>query len=148
MHDANDSSQRVLIVDDDPAIQQMLRAVLKRHGIEADVVADGESALQQLRTLRYGGILLDLMLPRINGFEVIRHLRCVQATLLNRVIVVTAASERTLECLDRKDVRTVLRKPFDIDDLIAEVHACMAQTTVSTAPDTLDPVIAIARSHE
>lgn len=127
MRDPDDSVQGVLVVDDDPAIQQMFRTVLKRQGISADVVADGESALQRLRNREYDAILLDLMLPRTNGFEVIRHLKCSKPNLLSRVIVVTAAAERTLECLDTNDVRKVLRKPFDIDELVAEVRACMAQ---------------------
>lgn len=92
-----------------------------------DVARDGEIALQRLRSREYGAILLDLMLPRTNGFEVIRHLKCLSPAVLDRVIVVTAASQRTLEFLDAGVVRKVLRKPFDIDDLVAEVRECMAQ---------------------
>jgi DNA-binding response OmpR family regulator len=128
MHEPNERCQRVLVVDDDPAIQQMCIALLRRNGVNTDVVGDGETALQRLRSLEYDAILLDLMLPRTNGFEVIRHLKCSKPDLLNRVIVVTAASERTLRWLDTHDVRTVLRKPFDIHDLVAEVRACISQT--------------------
>jgi DNA-binding response OmpR family regulator len=130
MDDSDDFNQRVLVVDDDPAIQQMFTTLLKRQHISSDVAADGDAALRSLRKRDYAAILLDLMLPRTNGFEVIRHLKCLQPHLLHRVIVVTAASERTLECLDTASVRTVLRKPFDINELVAEVRACLAQTAL------------------
>lgn len=71
----------------------MLMTVLKRNGVSTEVVGDGETALERLRNLEYDAILLDLMLPRTNGFEVIRHLECLKPHVLNRVIVVTAASE-------------------------------------------------------
>ena len=129
MRAGNESGSRVLVVDDDVAIQQMVARLLKRNGFEAEVVSDGEAALRRLRNAEYVAILLDLMLPRLNGFEVIRHLKCLQPHLLSRVIVVTAAAERTLEGLDRRDVRKVLRKPFDIDDLVGEVRACVAGTS-------------------
>ena len=127
MNNPHGFDHRVLVVDDDPAIVEMFRILLAREGISVDVVTDGDTALQSLRGGDYDAILLDLMLPHTNGFEVIRDLKCLQPDVLNRVIVVTAASQRTLECLDTHDVRTVLRKPFDIGELIAEVRACMAQ---------------------
>lgn len=117
--------QRVLVADDDPMVQQMFRTLLEREGIRADVVSDGHTAVQLVRSREYHALLLDLMLPRMNGFEVIRDLKCVKPNMLKRVIVVTAVSERTLQYLDRKDVRTVIRKPFDIADLIAEVRGCI-----------------------
>jgi DNA-binding response OmpR family regulator len=125
MNDAGDFDQLVLVVDDDPAIQQMYCTLLKRQGIRSDIAADGDIALQRLRSREYGAVLLDLMLPRTNGFEVIRHLKCLRPEILDRVIVVTAASERTLEYLDAGDVRKVLRKPFDIDELVSDVRDCM-----------------------
>lgn len=133
MRQSDDFGQRVLVVDDDPAIQQMVVTLMKRNGLASDVVEDGETALQRLRNLEYDAILLDLMLPRINGFEIIRHLKCLQPTLLDRVIVMTAASERTLQSLDPNDVRKVLRKPFDINDLVTEVRACMTQRSARGA---------------
>jgi DNA-binding response OmpR family regulator len=127
MHPPGDYIQRVLVVDDDPAIQQMFSALLKREGISIDVALDGEIALQCLRCREYDAVLLDLMLPRTNGFEVIRHLKCLSPDVLDRVIVVTAASQHTLQYLDADVVRKVLRKPFDINELVAEIRDCMAQ---------------------
>lgn len=127
MMQSGELNPRVLVVDDDPAIQQMLVILLQRYGISADVAVDGELALQRLRSRRYAAILLDLMLPRTNGFEVIRDLKCLSPEILDRVIVLTAASDRTLQYLKASDVRRVLRKPFDINELVAEVRDCMAQ---------------------
>lgn len=119
--------QRVLVVDDDPAIQQMYSAVLKCNGFNADVAGDGDAALQRLRDLEYDAVVLDLMLPTTNGFEVIRHLKCLNPDVLSRVIVVTAASERTLLSFDKNTVRKLLRKPFDVDELLGEICACAAE---------------------
>lgn len=127
MKGPNEFRQRVLVAEDDLAIQQMVVTLLTRYGVNAEGVADGEAVLQRLRRFEYDAVLLDLMLPRTNGFEIIRHLKCLQPDLLSRVIVVTAASERTLEYLDHGDVRKVLRKPFDIGELVGEVRACMAE---------------------
>lgn len=131
VYESSDSGHRVLVVDDDPAIQKMLSTLLRRQGISADVVDDGEIALQRLHNREYDAILLDLMLPRTNGFEVIHHLKCLKPDFLNRVIVVTAASERTLQYLDVNDVRKVLRKPFDINELVADVRDCIAQKSAA-----------------
>lgn len=125
MHTPKDSHPRVLVVDDDRAIQVMFDVVLKHHGFHADVVADGQAALERLRDHEYDAILLDLMLPRTNGFEVIGHLKAGESQLLTRTIVVTAASGRTLELLDADDVHAVLKKPFDLDELIAALLSCM-----------------------
>ena len=90
-------------------------------------------ALLRLRNHEYAAILLDLMLPRTDGFEVIRHLQSWKPHVLDRVIVVTAASERSLQTLDSTTVRKVLRKPFDIDELISEVRTYMDQSAGARA---------------
>lgn len=118
----------VLVVDDDAAIRTLVRALLERQGIVVDAVGDGASALRLLQSIQYDAIVLDLMLPGTNGFEVVRHLKNVSPEVLDRVIVVTAAADRTLTDFDSAVVRKMLRKPFDIDDLVSEVLACRAVT--------------------
>jgi DNA-binding response OmpR family regulator len=106
----------------------MYLALLSRTGVEADFAADGDTALARLRRRDYDAVILDLMLPGTNGFEIIRYLKCLQAALLDRVIVVSAASQQTLEFFESGLVRKVLRKPFDIHELLAEVHACIGES--------------------
>jgi DNA-binding response OmpR family regulator len=114
----------LLVVDDDPAVSVLLSAIFLRYGFAVETVADGEAAVQRLRSRRYSVILLDLMLPKMNGFEVIREVRSFAPMLLNRVVVVTAASEMTLRHFDAAQVFSLLRKPFDLYELVATVRRC------------------------
>jgi CheY-like chemotaxis protein len=116
---------RVLIVDDDAGIRTLMKAILLRRQAVVDCVSDGDAALSILREHDYDAIVLDLMLPNTNGFEVLRHLKTLSPELLPRTIVVTAVSNMTLRDFDDgKLVRRVLRKPFDIDEFVEEVFAC------------------------
>lgn len=129
-----DSAPRVLIVDDDDGIRTLMKAILLRQHADVDCVADGEAALSTLRLKEYDAIVLDLMLPKTNGFEVLRYLKNLTPELLPRTIVVTAASNMTLRDFDDgRLVRRVLRKPFDIDDFVQEVLACSDTPRLQTA---------------
>jgi CheY-like chemotaxis protein len=103
-----------------------LAAVLTRSSIESTTVSDGDGALKQIGREEFGAILLDLLLPRVNGFDVLRHLKNTNRKMLGRTIVITAAAEKTLrDCEELEMVRCVLRKPLDIDQLVEEVQACL-----------------------
>ncbi len=118
--------QRVLIVEDDHGIQTLLEAVLNRHSIEWTAASDGDGALKQISRENFGAILLDLLLPRLNGFDVLRHLKNTNRAMLDRTIVITAAAESTLRgCEELLMVRCVLRKPLDIDELVEHVQGCL-----------------------
>jgi DNA-binding response OmpR family regulator len=118
--------QRVLIIEDDHGIQSLLAAVLTRSSIESTTVGDGDGALKEIGREEFGAILLDLLLPRVNGFDVLRHLKNTNRKMLGRTIVITAAAESTLRgCEELEMVRCVLRKPLDIDQLVEEVQACL-----------------------
>jgi CheY-like chemotaxis protein len=114
-------SLHVLVVDDDEIVRELIATILRRAGATIDCVAEGESALRQLRSRTYDAVILDLMLPRMNGFEVLREIKNSIPDLLPRVIVVTAASENTLRDFDASGIRKLLRKPFDIDELVMAV---------------------------
>src|SRR4051794_7827684 len=116
---------RLLVVEDDRAIQIVIDVILRRHAIVAEFADDGDAALRKLRRGRYDALVLDLMIPGVNGFEVIRELKQRNPELLNRTIVVTSAAERTLQQFDdSRVVRRVIRKPFDLGQFTAEVLAC------------------------
>lgn len=121
------STLRLLVVDDDVAIQTMMAAVFRRHDVAIEFAADGFTALDRLRRAQYDALVLDLMLPGANGFEVLRELKHRTPELLERTIVLTAASELTLrDFTDGELVRRVMRKPFDLRDFDEEVLACKA----------------------
>ena len=127
---------RVLVVEDDPAISALLEALLRRRGYDYDLVCDGNEAIRRLRCTSYAAILLDLMLPGAFGFDVIRFLYVERPAMAARVVVITAASAATLQNFDASAVRAVLRKPFEIQELLDHVSACVAldQPRLSLAP--------------
>ncbi|MFL6245236.1 MAG: response regulator transcription factor [Thermoanaerobaculia bacterium] len=117
---------RVLVVEDDPAICTLLEALMRRRGYECDVVSDGNDAIRRLRCHSYSAVLLDLMLPGAFGFDVVRFLHAERPAMTSRVVIITAACAATLRDFDTSSVRTVLRKPFDIQELLDHVAACAA----------------------
>lgn len=108
--------RRLLLIEDDQIIADRILHVLRPL---ADVVHahDGEEAIEHLWTESYDVILLDLLLPRLSGFDVIRHLMMHRPDLLKATIVSSAATDASLQFIDEKAVRCVLRKPFDLADL-------------------------------
>jgi twitching motility two-component system response regulator PilH len=125
-YDHSQPAPCVLVVEDDPEIAELLRTLLKP-GRQVEISADGFDALRQIRTSEPDVIVLDLMLPRLNGFEVVRELAALAPEKLERVIVLTAASEATLRSFTEKRVYRVIKKPFDIDEMTHAVDACAAQ---------------------
>ena len=113
-------AKRVLIVEDDPAVRQILRVLLERDGIEVDLAEDGERATQMLRDHRYAVVLLDLLLPRIDGHGVIAFMNA--QGIETPVIVVTAHGESEL---DPGVVRVVMQKPFEARELKKVVSAIL-----------------------
>jgi CheY-like chemotaxis protein len=120
----------ILVIDDDAAIRTLLGAVLKRKKMQVDFAPNGEEGLARLETQPYSVIILDLMMPKFDGFEFIQRLSDTKPDLRKRVIVLTAVSHNTLTRLDVQQIWGVVRKPFDIDDLVRSVENCAAQPAV------------------
>lgn len=116
--ESENSKPRVLVVDDDDQIRHLMAIVLAKAGIVADTAADGAEALKKIGASNYELVLLDLMMPRVDGFEVIRQL---QQTGSETPVVVVSASPQTAE-IDPVLVRDVIRKPFDVRQLVTSVR--------------------------
>ncbi|HEV7920624.1 MAG TPA: response regulator [Thermoanaerobaculia bacterium] len=114
----------ILIVDDDPGVRALLVALLTHRGYGHALAEDGDEAIGHLRRSCPDAVLLDLMLPNSNGFEVLRFVRAERPEMLSRIIVLTAASNATLRDFDRSGIRALIRKPFDIHQLLAEIDGC------------------------
>lgn len=112
-------SYRALIVEDDPAIRRLVEKLLRRHQIEIDVAGDGRTAIDKLRTNTYSVLVLDLMVPEMNGFDVIEHLKNDGNKV--PVAVVSAVSQQALTKLDLDVVKVVISKPFDVDEFTKAV---------------------------
>ncbi len=118
----------VLVIDDDETVRGLIAAVLSRNGMSLDLVGSRAQAISKLRRNSYRAVLLDLMLRRSDGLEILRYLKREKPDMLRRVVLVTTAPEDALRRLSEHDqVWGVVRKPFDIDHLVAVVRACQEQ---------------------
>lgn len=107
---------RVLVVDDDEAIRKLIAAILRRRSFHVDTVANGEEALRKLAEHPYNVMLLDLMMPKVDGYTVIERLR--EQKIEVEIVVVTAAGASQVNAIDRSRVRAVISKPFDVAQLV------------------------------
>ena len=121
--DAPGSGPSVLVVDDDQALRGLFTTLLSRKGFSVDTASDGRVAFEQIHRHSYSVILLDLMMPEVNGFELLQRLQRDSPSLLARVIVMTGVSQRTLQDLDTSKVWGLIRKPFDIENLVSSTLA-------------------------
>lgn len=116
---------RVLVADDDPSIRQLVCTIVQRERLDVDCVADGVEAIEKLKTNEYAVILLDLMMPRLDGFGVIDHLRRHEPAQKPVVLVMTAYADQKFKEVDPNVVAGVLRKPFEVADLGSLVRLCV-----------------------
>lgn len=113
---------KVLVVDDDDAIRMMVERVLKREHFEVDGARDGVEAIEKLTHNDYGAILLDLMMPRVDGHGVLHFLEQKRKAPKPWVILMTANLQSASETASAKPVFRVLSKPFDISQLVTHVR--------------------------
>ncbi len=113
----------ILVVDDEPAIRRFLRTSLKGQGFEVIEAASGAEALEQVRSAKPELVVLDLGLPDLDGFEVIRRIRA--GSSLPIVVLTVRAGERDkVEALDL-GADDYVTKPFGIGELLARVRTAL-----------------------
>lgn len=113
----------VLVVDDEPQVVWMLRFSLEAEGYQTISAADGRDALEQIRRNRPKVVLLDIMMPVMDGWSVLEELRTLPAEERPRVVVVSArASVRDREKALELGADVFVAKPFNMDDLLGVVH--------------------------
>ncbi len=118
----------VLIIEDDAATRHLLEALVRRNHFRPVVAGDGKDGLGQLETTDFDVILLDLILPEIDGWEVLRRLDLATPHLLRRIVVVTAAPDaQSRNCDPMRSVWCVIRKPFDLQELEDQMLGCCAE---------------------
>jgi two-component system response regulator MprA len=138
---------RILVVDDDRAVRESLRRSLSFNGYSVDLAHDGVEALEMIASDRPDGLVLDVMMPRLDGLEVCRHLRSTGDDL--PILVLTArdsVSERVAGLDAGAD--DYLPKPFALEELLARMRALLRRTKPEDAESVamkfsdlaLDPV--------
>jgi DNA-binding response OmpR family regulator len=147
------SSELILLVDDEPSIIQLSRMYFERDGFRVQEIGDGEAALEAVAKYRPALIVLDVMLPKLDGFEVCRKLRA--SGDQTPIIMLTARDEDIDKVLGLElGADDYLTKPFNPRELIARVKAILRRSDGKQQADgkpihrgdlTIDPVSREAR---
>ncbi len=123
---------RLLFAEDEKALSKALTAILERNHYTVDAVYDGQSALDYLDTDNYDGVILDIMMPEVDGLSVLKRIRH-QGNLVP-VLLLTAKSEvdDKVQGLDA-GANDYLAKPFDSKELLARIRAMTRAQTAQTS---------------
>lgn len=127
---------RLLLADDEQELTDALSVILTYNKYSVDVVNDGQDALDYAMTGEYDGLILDVMMPKMNGFDVLRELR--SAGITTPVIMLTAKSQLQdkIEGLDA-GADDYLPKPFETEELLARIRAMTRRGGEVFTPDVL-----------
>lgn len=119
-------SKKVLIADDEPNIVISLEFLLRREGFEVLVAVDGEEALAKARAERPDLVLLDVMMPKMNGFDVCQALRSDPELASMQVLMLTAKGRETEVSKGLGlGADAYMTKPFSTKDLVAQVRVLL-----------------------
>jgi DNA-binding response OmpR family regulator len=142
------AGMRILLVEDQPAAARVIAAGLREHAYAVDVAADGDAALVQAQTNDYDAIVLDVMLPRRDGFAVCRALRDGGWTMPILMLTARDAVEARIEGLDA-GADDYLVKPFDFGELLARLRALVRRGHRPLLPArvTLGPLVLDTAGH-
>jgi two-component system, OmpR family, KDP operon response regulator KdpE len=133
---------RVLIIEDDPNIVDLIRANLSVRGFDTLVSSDGRKALAMLETEQPDMVLLDLMLPEIDGFELCKQIRETSSVAI--IVVSARGGERDKVTALNMGADDYMTKPFGIEELLARIVATLRRTRpAETAAEAAPSVIAI-----
>ena len=118
---------RILVADDDRALQVLLNVILSRAGFEVEFASNGQEAFRMAAADSYDAIMLDLIFPDMSGMDVLDRLSREKPDSLRKIVVLTGASSAIVQKLDPSRVHAVLRKPFDIQDVIRLTSECVRE---------------------
>jgi DNA-binding response OmpR family regulator len=129
---------RLLLVEDEAHVAEGIAFNLVNTGYEVDVVDTGEAALEAVETTRYDLILLDIMLPGIDGLEVARRLR--QAGRTQPILMITA-KDRAADTIAGLDAGAddYITKPFDLDEVLARIRGALRRQVWAGAAEAPEP---------
>ena len=139
---------RILIAEDEQSLARAIVAIMKKSSYDAEAVHDGETALQYLKSEQYDAAILDIMMPRMNGIEVLKRFR--EGGGATPILILTAKSEvgDIVQGLD-SGANDYLTKPFDIQELLARIRAMTRQLTAqSTSRLSLGNIVLNRANYE
>ncbi len=123
------NSTKILIVDDSDELRFIMKSYIAEEGYSVEAVASGEECLEKVRTIRPDVILLDIMMPGIHGFDVLKHLKTDAATSAINVIMCSAKDYKPEKDLAfQQGAYGYIAKPFSKEELIAVINECVDQS--------------------
>lgn len=114
-----ETRKRVLVVDDEDSIRRLVKKILERAGFEVRTARDGVEAIEWIAAEDFDVVLLDVMMPKLDGFGVVHELEKMRPQLLAHTLLVTASHLKSLQSLP---VRGIITKPFSVSDLVRETQ--------------------------
>ncbi|HCI05255.1 MAG: hypothetical protein UX26_C0002G0006 [Parcubacteria group bacterium GW2011_GWC1_45_9] len=113
----------VLVIEDEPSLQEALKLKLGKAGVEVFTASSGEEALEVLKTLRPTLVSLDLLLPKINGLEVLRQIRQNPETANLPVIVVSVSggNEKLRQAFSFNVVDYIIKSEYTIEEIVKKL---------------------------
>lgn len=128
-------SQKVLVVDDEKLIVKGIKFSLEQDQMEVDCAYDGEEAVECVRNKNYDIVLLDLMLPKLNGYEVCQQIR----EFSDVPIIMLTAKGETMDKIAGLDsgADDYMTKPFSIEELFARMRVVLRRRTTTTESDNV-----------
>lgn len=119
---------RLLVVEDEKSLSKALVTILIKNGYSADAVYDGEEALEYLKGGNYDGIILDVMMPKMDGFEVLKRVRENGSAIPILMLTARGDVDDKVAGLDG-GANDYLTKPFAMKELLARIRAMTRETT-------------------
>ncbi len=114
--------RRILVVDDDAAVRTLIRTVLQRAGYDVTTARDGREAIALIAASDYDLVLLDVIMPHLDGVSVVHQLQAAQSPVLAHTYLLSGTDPHQYGNLP---VAGVIGKPFDLRRLIAEAKDCI-----------------------
>ena len=138
---------RILVVEDEPAAANVLAKGLREHAYAVDIAADGSAALEQIGVTDYDLVILDVLLPRLNGFELCRRLRADAAAVPILMLTARGGVDDRVTGLDA-GADDYLSKPYHFPELLARVRALLRRgPALEPSEMSLDDLVVDTRAR-
>jgi two-component system copper resistance phosphate regulon response regulator CusR len=138
---------RILVVEDEPAAANVLAKGLREHAYAVDIAPDGVTALEQIAEIDYDLVILDILLPRINGLDLCRQLRADDASVPILMLTARGGLEQRVEGLDA-GADDYLSKPYHFPELLARVRALLRRgPALQSAELSVDDLVVDTRAR-
>ena len=138
---------RILVVEDEPVAANVLAKGLREHAYAVDIAADGGTALEQIQSTDYDLVILDILLPRMNGLDLCRQLRSDDAAVPVLMLTARGGLDQRVEGLDA-GADDYLSKPYHFPELLARVRALLRRGPACERADlTVDDLVVDTRAR-